>query len=353
MRIQNTPARFMLLVLLMASLALPVAAQEDGTASEEEIALFHKAEENLLAASSWQADFNLAFHIDGDITMPGMQMTADIEALTVQGQITVIDHGAAFALEETLASPLLELAPETPGHLTIQLVNQDGLLHTTMQMDGETISMPAMPTALLLNFDILPSGFQDPLTTMMDLMEEHRHYQRLPAGPGSLSLQSELDLRALMLDPQMPVWLLNWLPSLDSMTAEFALQPQHESPQHDHYDQHDHERSMSMRMSGRVSTLAEIFGLAQFLIEEATLREVRTIDSERAQLQKASAEVEMFINLDMLAPLLSDMEGNTMPEEFLRPFLKSDDSQLRLLMKADVTLSGINEELTIPRPRRR
>ena len=194
----------MLCLILLAFLvaASGIAAQE--TASEADRALLAAAVANFEAASSWRADFTLALQLDGDLALPGLRLAAEMDVLTGGGSLIFSDDGRAFALDVSLEIPLLQFVPEAHGDsLDLQLVYQEGELHFALD-DGTEIFNEVLPLdaaeiiAMGAEWSEEATEFEAALTA---LSEEHSELWRLPDAAGLTVLQSELDVRALALDP--------------------------------------------------------------------------------------------------------------------------------------------------------
>ena len=218
-------ATLCLILLVFPAVASRIVAQEP--ASEADHALLAAAAANLEAASSWRADFAFALQIDGDLALPGLSASGEMDALEGSGSFTLVDGGAAFALDASLAIPLLRffLFPEAPGErFELEMVYQEGALHIALDDGVDRINevIPLDVAALVgmgAELGEEAAKFEVVLTA---LSEKHSELRRLSDAAGFTVLQSELDARALALDPALPSLLIDMLQQLDDRMSENA-----------------------------------------------------------------------------------------------------------------------------------
>lgn len=295
-----------------------IAAQE--AASEEERVLLDAALANWEAARSWRADFTFAIQFDGDLALPGLSVTMEMDALEGSGSFTLIDSYEAFALDMSLSIPLLAtIATAMPGsdHYEMQLIYAEDELHITLD-DGAERFHEALP----FNAELYAEATEFE-AALMALTEEHSEWWRLPDADGRTVLQSELDGRALMLDPALAPLLIDTLRWLEDYTSETV--------------------SWSDVSTGNdldiadFSELAAVLELMQLFVEEATVRTTYLLDAESEELRELVQEAELIISLAALALLVS--EGEPLDEL---------DGELRLIMSAEATISGYGETFPLP-----
>lgn len=299
-----------------------IAAQE--AASEEERVLLDAALANWEAARSWRADFTFALQIDGDLALPGLSATMEMDALEGSGSFTLIDSYEAFALDMSLSIPLLAtIATAMPGgdRYEMQLIYAEDELHITLD-DGAERFHEALPfdAELFAEMDAEATEFE---AALMALTENHSEWWRLPDADGRTVLQSELDGRALMLDPALAPLLIDTLRWLEDYTSETVSWS---------------DVSMGNDLdTADFSELEAALGMMQLFVEEATVRTTYLFDAESEELRELVQEAELIIDLAALALLVSEDEP-----------LGELDGELRLIMSAEATISGYGEAFPLP-----
>ena len=317
-------ATLCLVLLAFLAAASRITAQE--AASEADRALLAAAAANFEAASSWRADFALALQLDGDLALPGLRLAAEMDVLAGDGSLIFSDDGRAFALDVSLEIPLLQFLPEARGDgLELQLVYQEGELHIALD-DGTESFHEMLPLdvaeiiAMGAEWSEEATEFEAALTA---LSEEHSELWRLPDAAGLTVLQSELDVRALALDPALAPLLIDMLQQLEGSMSESAPWS-------------DASRGSGPDTDG-FTELTTARDMAQLFVEEATVRTTYSLDAAGEELRGLALEAELIINLEALALLgdvgpLSDLEGG----------------ELRIVMSAEATMSGYGEAFPLP-----
>ena len=317
-------ATLCLILLAFLVAASGIAAQEP--ASEADRALLAAAAANFEAASSWRADFAFALQIDGDLALPGLSASGEMDALEGSGSFTLVDGGAAFALDASLVIPLLRFLPEAPGdRFDMQVVYQDGMLQIALDDGVDRINevIPLDVAALVgmgAELGEEAAKFEVVLTA---LGEKHGELWRLSDAAGFTVLQSELDARALALDPALPSLLIDMLQQLDDRMSENA-------PWSD-------ASSGSGPDADGSTELATALDMVELFVEEATVRVTYSLDAEGEELRALALEAEVVVNLAALAQL-----DNGGPQSGL------EGGELRLIMSAKATMSGYGETFPLP-----
>ena len=319
-------ATLCLILLVFPAVASRIVAQEP--ASEADRALLAAAAANLEAASSWRADFAFALQIDGDLALPGLSASAEMAVLAADGSFTFIDGGSVFALDASLAIPLLRffLFPEAPGErFELEMVYQEGALHIALDDGVDRINevIPLDVAALVGMGAELGEEAAEFEAALMVLSEKHSELRRLPDAAGFTVLQSELDARALALDPALSSLLIDMLQQLDDRMSESA-------PWSD-------ASSGSGPDTDGFTELATALDMVELFVEEATVRVTYSLDAEGEELRALALEAELIINLAALAQL--DNSG---------PLSGLEGGELRLIMSAKATMSGYDETFPLP-----
>ena len=323
-------ATLCLILLAFPAAASRIVAQEP--ASEADRALLAAAA-NFEAANSWRADFAFALQIDGDLALPGLSASAEMDVLVADGSFTFIDSGSAFALDASLAIPLLRffLFPEAPGErFELEIVYQEGALHIALDDGVDRINevIPLDVAALVGMGTELGEEAAEWEAAFMVLAEEHSELWRLPDAAGLTILQSQLDARALALDPALPSLLIDMLQQLDGSMSESAPRPNDAS-------------DITMDLyTGDFSELAIALDMAQLLVDEAEVRMTYSIDAEDEELRALALEAEVVVNLAAVLALGLVDDG--------APPLNELDGELRFILSGEATLSGYGEALLPP-----
>ena len=322
-------ATLCLILLAFPAAASRIVAQEP--ASESDRALLAAAAANLEAASSWRADFAFAPQIDGDLALPGLSASAEMNVLEGSGSFTFIDGGSAFALDASLAIPLLRffLFPEAPDdRFELEMVYQEGALHIALDDGVDRINeVIPLDVAALAEIDAamteMAAEFE---AALMVLGEKHGELWRLSDAAGFTVLQSELDARALALDPALPSLLIDMLQQLDDRMSESAPWS-------------DDTSDIAMDLDTvDFSELATALDMVELFVEEATVRVTYSLDAEGEELRALALEAEVVVNL---AAVLAQLD-NGGPQSGL------ESGELRLIMSAKATVSGYGEAFPLP-----
>ncbi len=317
-------ATLCLILLAFPAAASRIVAQEP--ASEADRALLAAAAANLEAASSWRADFAFALQIDGDLALPGLSLAAEMAVLAADGSFTYIDGGSAFALDASLAIPLLRffLFPEAPDdRFELEMVYQEGALHIALDDGVDRINeVIPLDVAALVGIDAamteMAAEFE---AALIVLSEKHSELRRLPDAAGFTVLQSELDARALALDPALPSLLIDMLQQLDDRMSESAPWS-------------DDTSDIAMDLDTvDFSELVAALDMVELFVEEATVRVTYSLDAKGEELRALALEAEVVVNL---AAVLAQLD-NGGPQSGL------ESGELRLIMSAKATVSGYGE----------
>ncbi len=316
-------ATLCLILLAFPAAASRIVAQEP--ASEADRALLAAAAANFEAAESWHADFAFALQIDGDLALPGLSLAAEMAVLEGSGSFTFIDGGSAFALDASLAIPLLRffLFPEAPDdRFELEMVYQEGALDDGVDRINEVIPLDV---AALAEIDAamteMAAEFE---AALMVLSEKHSELRRLPDAAGFTVLQSELDARALALDPALPSLLIDMLQQLDDSMSESAPWS-------------DASSGSGPDTDGSTELVAAL-DMVELFVEEATVRVTYSLDAEGEELRALALEAEVVVNL---AAVLAQLD-NGGPQSGL------EGGELRLIMSAKATMSGYGEAFPLP-----
>ena len=320
-------ATLCLILLAFPAAASRIVAQEP--ASESDRALLAAAAANLEAASSWRADFAFALQIDGDLALPGLSLAAEMAVLAADGSFTFIDGGSAFALDASLAIPLLRffLFPEAPDdRFELEMVYQEGALYIALDDGVDRINeVIPLDVAALAEIDAamteMAAEFE---AALMVLGEKHGELWRLSDAAGFTVLQSELDARALALDPALPSLLIDMLQQLDDRMSE-------STPWSD-------ASSGSGPDTDGSTELVAALDMVELFVEEATVRVTYSLDAEGEELRALALEAEVVVNL---AAVLAQLD-NGGPQSGL------ESGELRLIMSAKATVSGYGEAFPFP-----
>ena len=320
-------ATLCLILLAFPAAASRIVAQEP--ASEADRALLAAAAANFEAAESWHADFAFALQIDGDLALPGLSASAEMNVLAADGSFTFIDGGSAFALDASLVIPLLRffLFPEAPGdRFELEMVYQEGALHIALDDGVDRINeVIPLDVAALVGIDAamteMAAEFE---AALMVLSEKHGELRRLPDAAGFTVLQSELDARALALDPALPSLLIDMLQQLDDRMSE-------STPWSD-------ASSGSGPDTDGSTELVAALDMVELFVEEATVRVTYSLDAEGEELRALALEAEVVVNL---AAVLAQLD-NGGPQSGL------EGGELRLIMSAKATMSGYGEAFPLP-----
>ena len=322
-------ATLCLILLAFPAAASRIVAQEP--ASESDRALLAAAAANLEAASSWRADFAFALQIDGDLALPGLSASAEMAVLAADGSFTFIDGGSAFALDASLAIPLLRffLFPEAPGErFELEMVYLEGALHIALDDGVDRINevIPLDVAALVGMGAELGEEVAKFEVVLTALGEKHGELWRLSDAAGFTVLQSELDARALALDPALPSLLIDILQQLDDRMSESAPWS-------------DDASDIAMDLDTvDFSELATALDMVELFVEEATVRVTYSLDAEGEELRALALEAEVVVNL---AAVLAQLD-NGGPQSGL------EGGELRLIMSAKATMSGYGEAFPLP-----
>ena len=319
-------ATLCLILLVFPAMASRIVAQEP--ASEADRALLAAAAANLEAASSWRADFAFALQIDGDLALPGLSASAEMAVLAADGSFTFIDGGSVFALDASLAIPLLRffLFPEAPGErFELEMVYQEGALHIALDDGVDRINevIPLDVAALVGMGAELGEEVAKFEVVLTALGEKHGELWRLSDAAGFTVLQSELDARALALDPALSSLLIDMLQQLDDRMSESAPWS-------------DASSGSGPDTDGSTELVAAL-DMVELFVEEATVRVTYSLDAKGEELRALALEAELIINLAALAQL--DNSG---------PLSGLEGGELRLIMSAKATMSGYGETFPLP-----
>ena len=321
-------ATLCLILLAFPAAASRIAAQEP--ASEADHALLAAAA-NFEAANSWRADFAFALQLDGDLALPGLSASAEMNVLEGSGSFTFIDGGSAFALDASLAIPLLRffLFPEAPGdRFELEMVYQEDALHIALDDGVDRINevIPLDVAALVgmgAELGEEAAKFEVVLTA---LGEKHGELWRLSDAAGFTVLQSELDARALALDPALPSLLIDMLQQLDDRMSESAPWS-------------DASSGSGPDTDGSTELVAAL-DMVELFVEEATVRVTYSIDAEDEELRALALEAEVVVNLAAVLALGLVDDG--------APPLNELDGELRFILSGEATMSGYGEALLPP-----
>ena len=205
------------------------------------------------------------------------------------------------------------------------MVYQEGALHIALDDGVDRINevIPLDVAALVgmgAELGEEAAKFEVVLTA---LGEKHGELWRLSDAAGFTVLQSELDARALALDPALPSLLFDMLQQLDDRMSENA-------PWSD-------ASSGSGPDADGSTELATALDMVELFVKEATVRVTYSLDAEGEELRALALEAEVVVNLAALAQL-----DNGGPQSGL------EGGELRLIMSAKATMSGYGETFPLP-----
>ena len=248
--------------------------------------------------------------------------------LAADGSFTFIDGGSVFALDASLAIPLLRffLFPEAPGErFELEMVYQEGALHIALDDGVDRINevIPLDVAALVGMGAELGEEVAKFEVVLTALGEKHGELWRLSDAAGFTVLQSELDARALALDPALSSLLIDMLQQLDDRMSESAPWS-------------DASSGSGPDTDGSTELVAAL-DMVELFVEEATVRVTYSLDAKGEELRALALEAELIINLAALAQL--DNSG---------PLSGLEGGELRLIMSAKATMSGYGETFPLP-----